>query len=559
MNHLKLTLTALLTAALVVTSLPLQVFAQTPPSVKPFRTVSVLKVKNPDTEPIDLTNSLYTEAFTKPENWTNYDKSIVEVFRNSFRKALTGGNWAFVQGKYPDKEHYHVRVFWTENQVSGLKLFYHNGLYNLCSTTSDGFYSLDVYWYQNRPTMSSGSLNGSLYSCIPLSGHWSGLDYSTFLSNFEYTKSKELDGVDVFIPHDSGQKQLVAPQFSISYNALNVTLAHKAELDPSITDMQTAIDEVVAAESVNNPLPAHREVRKGYYIELRILQDDVKNDSPYEHIKHIKPAEIYTHKLPALGTYNLTATYVIAECDKNTNPQDMSTCSVRRLTYSKNYEFSPRHAKIVVDGNSGAYDTDKMQCTNDGTDCVPPPLYENCSAHDIKIHFWSGGPEFSLPSISSIWCTMKNWGVLITHEIIRPLFIPNAYRVSLLFDQTKSNAMNSLGFLGEPFKMVAQIYDFVMGDKTISSTCELPPITIFGASSSIQLCAWRYQMPQVWKFMQIIIQGAIGLSFLWVLYRLVMRMFGVDIPEYEETHEPADDVSRHSTTYVRGKEGKRIW
>lgn len=551
MNHLKLTLTALLSAALVVTSLPLQAFAQSQTDFKPFLTTTRMYAKNGDSD--EYVIKAPYEIFTRDD--INFPQRA--EWKASFDKALKEGDWIVTQYTATTGTSAMVNLYWTETASTKAKLHYSNGHY-MFNVWPETWKRIDLHTFEDgRPYVMRHT---SSFSTISLSRPAdSGFSVRTILATPPYTKDKSVENHDVMIPQDSGGKMLVAPQFSISYNALNVTLAHKADLDPLITDMQTAIDEVVAAESANNPLPIHREVRKGYYIELRILQDDAKNDSPYEHIKHIKPAEIYTHKLPALGTYNLTATYVIAECDKNTNPQDMSTCSVRRLTYSKNYEFSPRHAKIVVDGNSGAYDTDKMQCTNDGTDCVPPPLYENCSAHDIKIHFWSGGPEFSLPSISSIWCTMKNWGVLITHEIIRPLFIPNAYRVSLLFDQTKSNAMNSLGFLGEPFKMVAQIYDFVMGDKTISSTCELPPITIFGASSSIQLCAWRYQMPQVWKFMQLIIQGAIGLSFLWVLYRLVMRMFGVDIPEYEETHEPADDVSRHSTTYVRGKEGKRIW
>lgn len=560
MNRLKLTLTALLTAALVATSLPFQALAQSQPGIQPFRSTTKLKVKTPDTEPIDLTNSLYTEAFTKPENWTNYRKSDVEVFRNSFRKALDGGNWAFVQAKVHNEDDYRVRIFWTEQNVLGLRLSYRNGFYTLCSTTGDSFYSLDVYSYQNRPTISSGSLIASRYACIPLSGSWDGFDYSAFLSNFEYTKSKELDGVDVVIPQDSGDKQLVAPHFSISYNALNATLAHKADLDLPVADMQTAIDEVVAAEAVNNPLPAHREVRKGYYIELRIFRDSAEGQDTYEHVKHIRPAEVYTHRLPSLGTYDLTATYVIAECDKETNHQDMSTCSVRRLTYSKNYEFSPRHAKIVVDGNSGSYDTDKMQCTNEGVECVPPPLYEDCSVHDMKIHFWAGGPEFSMPSISSIWCTMRNWGVLISHEIIRPLFIPNAYRVSLLFDNTRNSFMSSLGFLGEPFKVVAQIFDFIVSDRSAGHNCALPPLTVFGATATIELCAWRNQLPDVWRFMQLVIQGSIALSFLWVSYSLVMRIFGVEVPAYEEESiETHPDVSRHKTDYVDGKEGKRLW
>lgn len=361
----------------------------------------------------------------------------------------------------------------------------------------------------------------------------------------DYTIDPSAQGLVGDIPQTITPKRLVAPHFSIFHNALNVTIAHKAEMDPSAADMQTAIDEVVAAESANNPLPAHREIRKGYYIELRILQDDAENDSSYEHIKHIKPAEIYTHKLPALGTYNLTATYVIAECDKNTNPQDMSTCLVRRLTYSKNYEFSPRHAKIVVDGNSGAYDTDKMQCTNDGTDCLPPPLYENCSVYDIKIHFWSGGPEFSMPSISSIWCSLKNFAIFIDHGVFRPLFIPNSYRVSLLFERVLGALESSFGFLWTPVFLVKSVYQGILDNQISGDTCALPPLTIFGSTATVHLCQWRYQLPGLWRYMQIAIQAGLLVGFIWALYRSLMSFFGARVDDYDESGDEYEEVRWH--------------
>lgn len=552
MNHLKLTLIALLSATLVVTSLPLQAFAQSQTDFKPFLTTTRMYAKNGNSD--EYVIKAPYEIFTRDD--INFPQRA--EYRASFDKALKDGDWIVTQYTTTTGTSAMVNLYWTEAASTKAKLHYDNGRY-MFNVWPETWKRIDLHTFENgKPYVLRHT---SSFSTISLSRPAdSGFSVRTILATPTYTKDKSMEGHDVVIPQDSGDKQLVAPHFSISYNALNATLAHKADLDLPVADMQTAIDEVVAAEAVNNPLPAHREVRKGYYIELRIFRDSAEGQDTYEHVKHIRPAEVYTHRLPSLGTYDLTATYVIAECDKGTNHQDMSTCSVRRLTYSKNYEFSPRHAKIVVDGNSGSYDTDKMQCTNEGVECVPPPLYEDCSVHDMKIHFWAGGPEFSMPSISSIWCTMRNWGVLISHEIIRPLFIPNAYRVSLLFDNTRNSFMSSLGFLGEPFKVVAQIFDFIVSDRSAGHNCALPPLTVFGATATIELCAWRNQLPDVWRFMQLVIQGSIALSFLWVSYSLVMRIFGVEVPAYEEESiETHPDVSRHKTDYVDGKEGKRLW
>lgn len=552
MNRFKLTFTVLFTAILVAVSLPLQVLAQSQPDFKPFLTTTRMFAKNGQSDEY-VVKTPY-DIFTR----TDIEFPQRAEYRSSFDKALKGGDWIVTQYTDNTGASAMVRFYWTETPSTKAKLRYNSGRYTF-NVWPENWKRIDLHTYENgkpyviRHTSSSSTIELSLFGD-------SSYSIRTVFATPSYTKDKSMEGHDVVIPQDSGDKQLIAPHFSISYNALNVTLAHKADLDLSTADMQAAIDDVISAEGANNPLPAHREVRKGYYIELRVFRDDTEGQGSYDHVKHIRPAEIYTHKLPSLGTYDLTAAYVIAECDKGANPQDMSTCSVRRLTYSKNYEFSPRHAKIVIDGNSGSYDTDKMHCTNEGVECAPPPLYEDCSVHDMKIRFWSGGPEFSMPSISSIWCTMKNWGVFISHEIIRPLFIPNAYRVSLLFESTRNNFMSSLGFLGEPFKVIVQFFDFVVSDRSAGRNCALPPLTVFGSTATVELCAWRHQLPDVWRFMQLVIQGGIALSFLWVSYSLVTRIFGVEVPAYEEESvETHPDVSRHKTDYVDSKEGRRLW
>lgn len=140
------------------------------------------------------------------------------------------------------------------------------------------------------------------------------------------------------------------------------------------------------------------------------------------------------------------------------------------------------------------------------------------------------------------------------------LFVPNSDFVSNNFKSFLNNLQNSLGFLWTPVSMIQAVYTGIIDNKISGDTCALPQMTLFGSSSTIHLCAWRYQFPQLWQHMQLAIQGGLAVSFVWALYRLLMKFFSIHIEDHDDdddgvTVETHADVSRHNSKYVNRQRG----
>ncbi len=170
---------------------------------------------------------------------------------------------------------------------------------------------------------------------------------------------------------------------------------------------------------------------------------------------------------------------------------------------------------------------------------IPP-----CNTLDLACH------------ISRAISTITGW----ISQFFMWLFVPNSDFVSNNFKSFLNNLQNSLGFLWTPVSVIQAVYTGIIDNKISGDTCALPQMTLFGATSTIHLCAWRYQFPQLWQHMQLAIQGGLAVSFVWVLYRLLMKFFSIHIEDHDDdddgiTIETHADVSRYNSKYVNRQRG----
>lgn len=554
------TLCSILSVALFVGS---SASAQTSPSVPlPITTKAVTQYQGG--QEVDRTKNIYgflRDTLPTSQNGISYSR---DKFNTDFNRAMEDGTWGVYQYTWisSGKQYKRYVLFWTYRKHVDCKIQLRLSSLNYHLQSFPTVNHNDCLWRYVQSAVSDNS--SSIYAREPIpsitvarnTSPDSGGRYELIFFNGEYTLGPGITG-SVHLPQSTPIKTMISPHFSTLINTVNVTATHKVELDPDRKELAEAIEEVIQAETVNNPLSQDREIRKQFYIEWRILSLD---NNEYSQIKHTKPGGIFTIRVPALGNYRLSAKYVLAECAKDGKPDDLTGCTVRHLTYSERFDFPPRFADVPVDGNTHAYDTDTMQCENDGIDCVPPPLYANCSVHDFKVTFWDNGPQFSIPSVDSIWCALKNFGTFLMHEVFHPLFVPNGYRVSILFENTLKSLQGSLGFLWTPVSFIQATYSGIVNNHISGDTCALPAMSLFGSSARIHLCQWRYQFPQLWQYMQIAIQGGLAIGFIWALYRSLMRLFGVHIEDHDDdddgiTVETHPSVSRHSSDYVNRQRG----
>ena len=119
-----------------------------------------------------------------------------------------------------------------------------------------------------------------------------------------------------------------------------------------------------------------------------------------------------------------------------------------------------------------------------------------------------------------------------------------------MFSDLLDTIIDRLGFLALPFTFIKGVFTTAQAMTVNNSTCALN-LVVFGASANVELCRWRYQLPQMWALMQTILQGGIAIGFLWTCYRLANRFFGIYVEDYEEE---ASDT--HSVRWLDERTGE---
>lgn len=533
MTRPKLALAALLTAALVVASLPLAVFAQAAPRL---RITDTIYKQLPGGEKKDLTFA-HLSHFTDPNNFYATAGADLETFKRDSSAALDNGAWGFTQHTFTvgDRPAGTPMFFFTQKKDCNFTIHYFSGSdrFDIRSGSTDPgcrfsylFSNADSSRFYYKPNYSTG---------VTISTGQTDAIRLLFFTG-DYTLDPSAEGLVPGVPKDPSRpgvvnaREVIAPEFSYEIKGKELSVAHLKEHDKI---QMTAFSEYTKDGW---------SLKNGTYQVAFTVQYKKGGDVVVPQ-QVIDAGGRFSVILPDNGEYSVTAQYVATACySYGPNSATPPYCINATPSDSDTLDYQSKVAYLIIDGRDKSGSTLALTCLHGF--CQEEPLYEDCSVYDLKFSAWEGGPEFSLPTIDGIACSLRNSLKWFVNELILPLFVPRSDYFSSRFGELQSNIKRSFGFLALPFTFIGNIFTSVSQGAFIGETCALPPLSLYGATATIHLCAWRQQLPQAWSFLQLVIQGGIALSFLWVAYSLLMRFFGVNVPG-EDADEEFEEVRWH--------------
>ena len=356
---------------------------------------------------------------------------------------------------------------------------------------------------------------------------------STLINTFPYEVDKNTIGDKVIDIRDSYQQTLY-PHFEYDLKYLKLKLKHlKKEDSIKFPDAWASYDN-----------------KKGYYIPDKsdydiwfTVQHRKGGDVIQNGTQFVKADGSADFELPSLDEYVITASYSIKVCyaysydrDKTITPAAGDYCFNIPPDETKAVKYGARTVYLKADGSSKSGNTLGLDC-NYGfcSELKEKPKYEDCSQFD-----WKFG-SIKIPSPGSIACAIRNSFVWFFTDFLFGIIFPKIEDLQSLWDDLLNTIIDRLGFLALPFTFIKGVFTTVQAMTTTNNTCAMS-LTVFGSTANLELCKWRYQLPQVWSFMQIFLQGGIAIGFLWTCYRLANRFFGIYVEDYEEEEHETQSV-----------------
>lgn len=222
--------------------------------------------------------------------------------------------------------------------------------------------------------------------------------------------------------------------------------------------------------------------------------------------------------------------------DKTITPAAGDYCFNIQPDETKAVKYGARTVYLKADGSSKSGNTLGLDC-NYGfcSELKQKPKYEDCSQFD-----WKFG-SIKIPSPGSIACAIRNSFVWFFTDFLFGIIFPKIEDLQSLWDDLLNTIIDRLGFLALPFTFIKGVFTTVQAMTTNNSTCAVS-LTVFGSTANLEMCRWRYQLPAVWSFMQIFLQGGIAIGFLWTCYRLANRFFGIYVEDYEEEDHDTQSI-----------------
>lgn len=560
MNRFKLTLTILLTAALVVFSLPLQALAQSPQSSLPvFQTTKELVVKNDNNRQIDINDDWYALTFEK----TSFPDRA--QWKASFDKARSDGDFVIVQ--YGDSSNKNIEFYWTESKARGVKLGLTGDSYVFSSSSQWKRLSLAAIGTRLSVVRSTNTTSSFVLSRIASSS--SSSSYKTFISTPQYQLSPFLKqaGFDYVIPNSSkSTAKLISPNFTVEVKNRTVQVQHIKEFDripgyendkPILSASLWKCGKVVTNRDFN-PHAASHEALNNVFGFVKLATDpltDVANyvvqkidptipalekipakdrdrilwcsESKVVKLEHSALGSLFRYEIDDYGYYMISLQYLTEHRHSYNSAITPDYVYTQYPESNDKYSYRARDVVVNADGKTFSADTRNLVCDSSGF-CEVPPDEKDCSYN----------AQGSWAKV--VTCHIGNFMTGLGN-FMKWLFIPDSLSVYNSFNTMLDNLKKSFGFVSLPFTLIPNIWSLVNQGSVLGPNCSTPPLTVFGASASIELCSWRQHFPRAWSFMQLIVQGGIALYFLWVLYRLLMQFFGVSVgdsvdddSEYEE-------------------------
>lgn len=514
----------------------------------------------------DLTYTWYNFLFNKKKDDSfNYVWDCPVFTRDqaklSFDKAVANNEgWLITQKEYLYDSAFHgektpvktLQFYWSEKKLNKQVLYYtkgigyswrfnefiSNGVYYLTLHYDDssrvriGCYDMQSYTknYSKLDAVLSAT-NENVNSDAQKRGYYSKI--STLINTFPYETDKKTIGDKVIDIRDAYQQTLY-PHFEYDLKYLKLKLHHLKKED--------SIKFPDAWASYDNQKGYYISDKSDYYLQFTV-QKRKGGDVVQNGLQYIKADGSFEVDLPSLDEYSVTASYTTKVCyaysydrDKTITPAAGDYCFNIQPDETKAVKYGQRTAYIKADGHSKSGSTLGMKCLEGFCSDLPQkPKYEDCSQYD-----WKFG-AIKIPSPGSIACAIRNTFVWFFTDFLFGIIFPKIEDLQALWDDLLNTLIDRLGFLALPFTFIKGVFTTVQAMTTNNSTCAVS-LTVFGSTANLEMCRWRYQLPAVWSFMQIFLQGGIAIGFLWTCYRLANRFFGIYVEDYEEEDHDTQSI-----------------
>lgn len=534
----------------------------------PFHTTKNLYLENGPNSKMDITNYLVTTLFTSKDI---YNRKIVwscpamtrEQAFTSYKKAIANNSgWLITQYQRVYTEQItssksalyssnSVYVYWSEVKPDEQTIYY----YASGDRINHSMYLLgispSIRSSFRRLTLSYGR-DGSVYiGCEMSAGNYQTRisadnpdigDYylekgefektSTFLNTFPYKLDKSITWDIGTIP--DAEQQTLYPHFGYDLKYLKLKLKHLKKEDH--------IEFPGAWASYDNQKGYYIPDKSDYYIWFTV-QKRKGGDVIQDGLQYIKADGSFEVDLPSLDEYSISARYTTKVCyaysydrDKTITPDKNDYCFYAGPDETPYLKYAERTIYLKADGSVKSGSTVGLDCPYGFcSDLKEKPKYEDCSQYD-----WKFG-DIKIPSPGSIACSIRNSFVWFFTDFIFGIIFPKIEDLQSLWDDLLNTIIDRLGFLALPFTFIKGVFTTVGAMTSNNNTCAVS-LTIFGSTANLEMCKWRYQLPAVWSFMQIFLQGGIAIGFLWTCYRLANRFFGIYVEDYEEEEHETQSV-----------------
>ena len=504
-------------------------------------------------------------VFTRDQAKVSYAKAIA----NNEGWLITQKEYLFdslYQGKKtPVKS---LQVYWSEKKLDKQLLKYGKGLgyyWQFNDFISNGIYYLNMYYDDNgrvrigcsdiesftkdysKLTAVLSSTNENVGPDAQKEGYYNKT--STLINTFPYEVDKNTIGDKVINIRDSYQQTLY-PHFEYDLKYLKLKLKHLKKED--------SIKFPDAWSSFDNKKGYYIADKSDYYIQFAI-QKRKGGDVIQNGLQYIKADGSFEVDLPSLDEYSVSARYITKVCyaysydrDKTITPDKNDYCFYAGPDETKDLKYGERTVYLKADGSVKSGSTLGLDC-NYGfcSELKQKPKYEDCSQYDYNFN------GLKIPSFGSIACAIRNSFVWFVTDFLFSIIFPKIEDLQSLWNDLLNTIIDRLGFLALPFTFIKGVFTTVEAMNSNNSTCAVS-LTIFGSTANLEMCKWRYQLPAVWSFMQIFLQGGIAIGFLWTCYRLANRFFGIYVEDYEEEDHETQLIRWHDERTGETGDWKRV-
>ena len=517
----------------------------------------------------DLTYTWYNFIFNKNEDdnfkfrW-NCPVLTRDQAKISFGKALANNEgWLITQKEYLFDSLYQgkktpvkaLQVYWSEKKLDKQLLQYYSGFgyyWRFNDFISNGIYYLDLSYDDSgrvgigcydiksftpnysKITALLSDTNERVSQDSQKDGYYSKT--STLINTFSYEVDKKTIG-DKDISIRDAYQQTLYPHFEYDLKYLKLKLKHLKKED--------SIKFPDAWSSFDNKKGYYIADKSDYYIQFAI-QKRKGGDVIQNGLQYIKADGSFEVDLPSLDEYSVSARYITKVCyaysydrDKTITPDKNDYCFYAGPDETKDLKYGERTVYLKADGSVKSGSTLGLDC-NYGfcSELKQKPKYEDCSQYDYNFN------GLKIPSFGSIACAIRNSFVWFVTDFLFSIIFPKIEDLQSLWNDLLNTIIDRLGFLALPFTFIKGVFTTVEAMNSNNSTCAVS-LTIFGSTANLEMCKWRYQLPAVWSFMQIFLQGGIAIGFLWTCYRLANRFFGIYVEDYEEEDHETQLIRWH--------------